>query len=122
MQNYIGFSGSAAPRAITCSVNYPSTVTLQDARAVDLRPAGATTGTKAFSIGLTCDSVAQVGITFDGAAGTPIQSVSTGVLGASNAGQAGAAMGVGFQLVNAGPTRPFRSRFAMTWEASWRIR
>ncbi|MGN5477252.1 fimbrial protein [Cupriavidus basilensis] len=88
-------------------MNYPSTVTLQDARAVDLRPAGATTGTKAFSIGLTCDSVAQVGITFDGAAGTPIQSASTGVLGASNA-RAGRRRRreLGFRLVNAGTYSP----------------
>ena len=104
--NYIGFTGSAAPRAITCSVNYPATVMLPSPSATALRPAGRTTGTTSFSIGLTCDSAAQVGITFDAAVGTPIQSASTGVLGASNAGQPGAATGVGFQLVNGGTYSP----------------
>lgn len=104
--NYIGFSGNAVPRPITCSVSYPATVTLQPARAADLRPPGTTAGTTPFMIGVTCDTAANVGITFDGAPGTPVAAATAGVLGASNAGTQGAATGVGFQLVSGGAYQP----------------
>ncbi|CAG9184545.1 hypothetical protein LMG23992_05263 [Cupriavidus laharis] len=104
--NYIGFSGNAVPRPITCSVNYPATVTLQPARAADLRPAGATASTTPFTIGVSCDTAANVGVTFDGAPGTPVQAATAGVLGPSNAGTPGAATGVGFQIVSGGSYQP----------------
>ncbi len=104
--NYIGFSGNAVPRPITCNVNYPATVTLQPARAADLRPAGATASTTRFAISIACDTSANVGITFDGASGTPVQGAAAGVLGPSNAGAAGAASGVGFQLVSGTSYQP----------------
>lgn len=104
--NYIGFSGSAVPRPITCNVNYPATVTLQPVRAADLRPAGATAGTVPFAISVTCDTAANVGITFDGAPGTPVQAAASGVLGPSNAGAPGAATGAGFQIVSSGNNQP----------------
>ncbi|WER47480.1 fimbrial protein [Cupriavidus sp. WKF15] len=104
--NYIGFSGSAVPRPITCNVNYPATVTLQPVRAADLRPAGTSAGATPFTIGVTCDTPANVGVTFDGAPGTPVLAASSGVLGPSNAGAPGAATGVGFQVVTGGSYQP----------------
>ena len=104
--NYIGFSGNAVPRPITCNVSYPATVTLPPARAADLRPPGTTAGTTPFMIGVTCDTAANVGVTFDGAPGTPVAAATAGVLGTSNAGTQGAATGVGFQLVSGSGYQP----------------
>jgi type 1 fimbria pilin len=104
--NYIGFSGNAVPRPITCNVNYPSTVTLQPVRAADLRSPGATAGSVPFSIAVTCDTPAIIGVTFDAAPGTPIQAAQAGVLGPSEAGAQGTAAGVGFQIVTGGTDQP----------------
>ncbi len=104
--NYIGFSGNAVPRPITCNVNYPATVTLKAVRAADLRPPGATAGTTPFTIGVACDTPANVGVTFDGAPGTPVLATTSGVLGPSNAGAPGAATGAGFQIVSGGSYQP----------------
>jgi type 1 fimbria pilin len=104
--NYIGFSGSATPRQIICRRTAPSTVALPPVLASRLSRRGTTAGTTPFSIGLTCDGAAAVGITFDVAQGTPISSAATGVIGIQNAGTAGRARGVGLQLIDAGTSAP----------------
>lgn len=104
--NYIGFSGSATPRQLTCNVNYPANVNLPAVSLASLASTGATAGTTPFSIGLQCDGAAAVGITFDGAAGTPEQSAASGVLGSMNQGSAGVASNVGIQLVNGATLAP----------------
>ncbi len=104
--NHIGFTGSATPRQITCTRRAPTTVALPDATASSLSGNGSTTGFAPFSIGLTCDGAAVVGISFDGAGGTPVRSASTGVLGIQNEGAAGVASGVGVQLIDGGTYSP----------------
>ncbi len=104
--NHIGFTGSATPRQITCTTRAPTTVALPDATVSSLSGNGSTTGFAPFSIGLICDGAAVVGISFDGAGGTPVRSASTGVLGIQNEGAAGMASGVGVQLINDGTYSP----------------
>lgn len=104
--NYISFSGSAAPRQLTCNVNYPANVNLPAVSLASLASTGTTAGTTSFAISLQCDGAAAVGITFDAAAGTPVKSSAGGVLGNSNEGSAGAASNVGFQLIDASTRAP----------------
>jgi len=104
--NHIGFTGSATPRQITCTRRAPTTVTLPDATASSLSGNGSTTGFAPFSIGLTCDGAAVVGISFDGAGGTPVRSASMGVLGIQNEGAADMASGVGVQLIDGSTYSP----------------
>ncbi|WP_236901229.1 fimbrial protein [Cupriavidus necator] len=103
--NYIGFSGVIALREIACNINYPTTVNLPTISASTL--AGrAVSGSTPFAIQLTCNDNAIVGMTLDGAAGTPVISAATGILGIANAGTAGIASGAGVQIVDASGTRP----------------
>ncbi|WP_082016546.1 fimbrial protein [Cupriavidus sp. IDO] len=63
-------------------------------------------GSPPFAIQLTCSDSAIVGMTLDGAAGTPVVSAPNGVLGIINAGSPGVASGAGIQIVNASGTTP----------------
>ncbi|MDQ0142537.1 fimbrial protein [Cupriavidus necator] len=103
--NYIGFSGTIATREIACNVLSPATVSLPaiSARTLAMQGAG---GNTPFAIQLTCNNAAIVGMTLDGAAGTPVMSAPAGILGLSNAGSAGAASGAGVQIINASGTAP----------------
>jgi type 1 fimbria pilin len=103
--NYIGFSGNAAPREIACNINYPPVVNLPKISASTLASQGVA-GNTPFAIQLTCSGAAVVGMTLDGAPGTPVASPATGILGISNAGSAGMASGAGIQIVNASGTAP----------------
>ncbi|UDM49702.1 fimbrial protein [Cupriavidus sp. MP-37] len=103
--NYIGFSGTIATREIACNVFAPTTVNLPAISARTLATQGSG-GNTPFAIQLSCDSAAIVGVTLDGAAGTPVISAPAGILGFSNAGTAGAASGAGVQIVNASGTAP----------------
>ncbi|WP_271815506.1 fimbrial protein [Cupriavidus sp. P-10] len=103
--NYIGFSGSASPREIACNVNYPAVVTLPNVSASTLANQGAA-GNTPFTIQLTCSGAAIVGLTLDGAGGTPVQSAPNGILGIANAGMSGMASGAGVQIVNATGSEP----------------
>ncbi|WMD18509.1 fimbrial protein [Achromobacter seleniivolatilans] len=99
--NYMGFSGNIVTRQIACNVTYPPTVSLAAVAAKSISGVGSTALPTPFSIGLTCDGAAVVGITFDGAVGTPINAAAAGVFGILNEGAPGVASGVGVQLVNA---------------------
>lgn len=103
--NYIGFAGAIALREITCNLSYPSVVGLPAITANTLARQGVS-GSTPFAIQLTCGGDAIVGMTLDGAAGTPVISAPAGILGLSNAGAAGTAGGAGVQIVNAGGTAP----------------
>ncbi|MFJ4288633.1 fimbrial protein [Cupriavidus sp. NPDC089707] len=103
--NYIGFSGSASPREIACNVNYPAVVTLPNVSASTLATQGAA-GNTPFSVQLTCNGAAIVGMTLDGATGTPVQSAPDGILGIMNAGTTGNASGAGVQIVDASSSTP----------------
>ncbi|MDT4857550.1 Fimbrial protein [compost metagenome] len=81
-------------------MNYPASLTLPTVSVGSLGTPGATAHATPFSINLQCDSPAVVGITFDGAGGTPVKSAASGVFGSMNEGSAGVASGVGVQLVN----------------------
>ncbi|GAA7758437.1 fimbrial protein [Helicobacter pylori] len=104
--NYIGFTGIAAPRQITCTTRAPTNVTLPDVTASSLTGYGSTAGFAPFSIGLTCDGEAVVGISFDGASGTPVRSASTGVLGIQTENSFHMARGVGMQLIDGNTYTP----------------
>lgn len=103
--NYIGISGTIATREISCHVLSPTTVSLPAISARTLATQGSG-GNTPFAIQLNCNSAAIVGITLDGAAGTPVMSAPAGILGLSNAGTAGAASGAGVQIMNASGTAP----------------
>ncbi|SCU75597.1 Fimbrial protein [Cupriavidus necator] len=103
--NYIGFSGNVTPREIACNLNYPAVVNLPKISASTLASQGVG-GNTPFTIQLTCSGGAVVGMTLDGAPGTPVASPATGILGISNAGSAGMASGAGVQIVNASGTAP----------------
>lgn len=103
--NYIGFSGNVTPREIACNVSYPPAVTLPTISASTLASQGAA-GNTPFAIQLTCSGAALVGITLDGAGGTPVTSAPNGILGIINAGSAGIASGAGVQILNANGTAP----------------
>lgn len=111
--NYIGFSGSSTVRTITCSVAYPSSVAMATAKLADLAVTGARAQPTPFTISVTCDTVAAVGLTMDGAPGTPVISGTLGVLGITS--DASAARGIGIQLVSAATSNPvpLRVRNAM---------
>ncbi len=103
--NYIGFSGNVTPREIACNLNYPTVVNLPTISASTLA-SGRAGGNTPFAIQLTCSGAAIVGMTLDGAAGTPVASAATGILGISGGGTGGTASGAGVQIVNASGTAP----------------
>ncbi|SPA29263.1 putative Fimbrial protein [Cupriavidus taiwanensis] len=103
--NYIGFSGTIATREIACNVVAPTTVNLPAISARTLATQGSG-GNTPFAIQLSCNSAAIVGMTLDAAAGTPVLSTASGILGLSNAGTPGAAGGAGVQIMNASGTAP----------------
>lgn len=103
--NYIGFSGSIATREIACNVIAPTTVALPAISARTLATQGSG-GNTPFAIQLSCNSAAIVGMTLDGAAGTPVMSAAAGILGLSNAGAPDAASGTGVQIMSASGTAP----------------
>lgn len=105
VNNYIGFSGSAAPREIACNVNYPAVVNLPSISASALAAQGMSNSTP-FAIQLSCNGATRVGMTLDAAVGTPVQSAPSGVLGIANAGTGGNASGAGVQIVNSSGTVP----------------
>ena len=104
--NYIGFSGGVAPRQVTCQVDYPATITLPTISTTSLNSATGTSSLTGFSISLRCDDSLKVGITFDGAAGTPVISSGDGIFGSLNEGSPGFASGVGVQLLDATRSSP----------------
>ncbi|WP_240804974.1 fimbrial protein [Cupriavidus oxalaticus] len=103
--NTIGFTGTASPREIACNISYPPVVTLPNVSAATLATQGAA-GNTPFSIQVTCSGSAVVGMTLDGAGGTPVQSAPNGILGIANAGSGGRASGAGVQIVNASGSAP----------------
>ena len=105
VNNYIGFSGNVTPREIACNTNYPPVVNLPAISAKTLANQGAG-GNTPFAIQLTCSGAAIVGMTLDGAIGTPVASAANGILGIVNAGTGGMASGAGVQIVNASGTAP----------------
>ena len=104
--NYIGFSGSVQVREIACNPVYPSVIRLPKVSASTLAAAGATAGSTPFSITLNCNGAARVGVTFDVAGGSTVKSAPDGILGPGNEGTAGAARGIGLQLINARSAEP----------------
>ncbi|WP_455279946.1 fimbrial protein [Cupriavidus necator] len=103
--NYIGFSGSATPREIACNASYPPVVNLPPISASALAVQGTANSTP-FTIQLTCNGTALVGMTLDAGGSTPVRSASNGIFGIDNAGSAGMAGGAGVQIVNAAGTAP----------------
>lgn len=104
--NYIGFSAGVAPRQVTCQVDYPANITLPAISSASLNAGTGTSSVTRFSISLRCDDSLRVGITFDGAPGTPVKSSSDGIFGSLNEGSPGFATGVGVQLLDASSSSP----------------
>lgn len=91
-------SGNITVNAMTCSVNFPPTVTLPAISQASLKAVGSAAGSTLFNIGLRCDSNAVVGITVDAAPGYSVASAANGLLNIQTG--TGMASGVGVQILS----------------------
>ncbi|WP_176140791.1 fimbrial protein [Pseudoxanthomonas indica] len=97
----MGFSGAVTPKNITCAAEYPAVVTLPSVGLRGLGEAGRIAGLTPFTIGLTCDKSATVGISFAPGPDSSIAIASSGVIGPANPDAPDSAKGIGVQIVDA---------------------
>lgn len=108
--NAIGFNGSVSVREIACNLAFPSMVQMPAVSPLAVA-GGAAAGTTPFTITQSCDSAVKVGLTFDAAPTTTVQSAANGTLNILSPGANGNASGVVLQLTdNSGAIVPLQSR------------
>lgn len=97
--NAIGFNGSLNVREVACNLTFPAVVQLPKVSTAALA-GGAAAGVTGFTISQSCDSAVNVGLTFDAAPTTTVQSAANGTMNTLTPGLGGNASGVVLQLVD----------------------